>query len=225
MPRKPEPLGSKPFLPGLVKIDMLFLTNPGYTSGAHCIIHARWADSVNHTQAQMTSLATDLYNTIANDLMPHMSSLTTLKQITAQSLGGDGLEATQTGNTTGGISGAVYPPNVAVVLSWKAGITWRGGRPRSYTPGVPQSATVDVGSPNLVSSYSSGLATAANTMWNDINGINVAGVGVVAGFPSYYTKYQLRPVPLFFPFVGVVVHDRLATQRRRLGKEAGFGID
>lgn len=225
MPRRPEPRGSKPFLPGLVKLDFYFLTNPGYTSGAHCITWAKFTDNVNHDLADLLALATAAYDSWEANILLKQSSSTTLSHVLAQSLGGDGFEQQFNGSSAGGESGAVYPPNVSVCISWKAGITWRGGRPRSYLPQPPQSCTADVGSPNLVSAYSSSLATAAQGYIANMAIGSYSGAAVQVGVVSYYSKYALRPVPVFFPFNGAVVHDRLATQRRRLGKESTFGVD
>ena len=51
-----EPKGPKPFLPGLVKHDIMMSVNPGYTYYAHCILHTKWSDNVNHSQADLDTL-------------------------------------------------------------------------------------------------------------------------------------------------------------------------
>lgn len=220
---KSEPRGSKPFLPGLVKIDMFHQVNPSWTTAWHCILHARWSDSVNHSVTDLTALASNTVGDWVAQMIPHLSALSTFQSATVQSLGGDGLSAFALSGAVGGVSGVVYPPNVALAITWKAGITWRGGRPRSYLGGIPQSYSATQGQPQITSTAATAVNAGAGGFLSAFNAHTYSGVGIALGVPSYFTKGAFRPVPLFFPFLSTFVHERLDSQRRRLGKEAVYG--
>jgi hypothetical protein len=225
MPITTEPKGSKPSLPGLIKIDLGFQVNPGWTTAAHLILHARFSDNVNHSLSDLTNVGSNVPTHFTTRIKPFWGSSCTWTSVAVSSLGGDGLLYQGTGSVPGTGSTPIYPPQVSVCISWKAAIAWRGGRPRTYLPGIPQAATTSVGSPALASSYSGALAAAATSLLSDIQGDSYSSATLSLGVPSYYSKGAFRSPPLFLPFQGAVVHDRLSSQRRRSAKERGYGID
>lgn len=222
MAKKPEPKGPKPPLPGLLKITVSF-TGPGTpTPRAANILHARWADNVNHSQANINTVTTASEAAVISTLLPAMVSTWRYQSTVVQSLGGDGLEASAATATNGAVGTAAFPPAVAVCGSWITTATWRGGRPRTYLPGVPTTATTTAGGSQISGSSISGYSLAFANFLTAMNAITGSGIALALGFPSYYTNYTIRPVPLFFPFLGVRVHGRLDSQRRRTGKESTF---
>jgi hypothetical protein len=225
MPITSEPRGPKPPLPGLVKCTFSHTVNPGFTTRSVNILHGRFTDNINHSLLDLASLASSLATTWHSRIMPSMSNVVTLVTVQCLSLGGDGLLGQNSPGSIGGGSASVLPPQCAVCVTWHAGITWRGGRPRTYLGGIPNGAAQLLGSPQISSTYSSALATGATNWLSDVSAPVYSGANWAAGVPSYYSKGAFRPVPLFFPFNGAVVHDRFDSQRRRSGKESAYSID
>jgi hypothetical protein len=226
MPRKPEPTGAKPPLPGLVKAQILWQTTlaGSRTYTAANVLHFRWSDNVNHTLANLNTEALNFYNHFSAEFLPLLSGVWEMTACVLTSLGGDGIQATSSGINAGGGGGNCLPPQCAACITWKAAIAWRGGRPRTYLPGIVQSSTTGTGPGQLTSVFANNLKTAAQTFIGLVNGDIIGGQTPILGMPSYYTKYTIRPTPLFFPFLDAVVHDRLDSQRRRTGKESSFPI-
>lgn len=124
--------------------------------------------------------------------------------------------ATMTGVGTNGVD-ANFPPSVCAVLSWLSTVYWRGGKPRTYLPGLREG--------NLTTAYSltAGVITALNTAGATFRtAINAIASGAVTatsfGFVSFRTLNAERGTPLFFAITGVRVHARVGSQRHRLGR-------
>lgn len=222
---KKEPPGAKPFLAGLLKLSVTYqnVNTPSLTAAN--VLHAIWNDGINHPVGDLASLATSFKSIWTSRIIPWIGPSINATSWTVQSLGGDGLISAVTGTVNGSHAGHSLPPNVAVCVSWRSTIVQRGGRPRTYIPGPPDAALTSLDNPTLLSTYSGGLATAASNMVNDFTALSIGGHFVNLGVPSYYSKCNLRPVPQFFSFGSAVVHDRLDSQRRRLGKERLYAID
>lgn len=119
-------------------------------------------------------------------------------------------------NLVGAAGGSVQPASAAVVVSWLSGAFWRGGKPRTYIPGV--SSTFLDTNHSLIDGIKNGLITIAETLRTNVNGITTPAVDKsTMGFVSYASGKVWRATPLFLPYTGAIVHDRLGSQRRRLG--------
>jgi hypothetical protein len=123
-----------------------------------------------------------------------------------------------TGSTNGGITESPdLPASVAAVLSWQAGVYWRGGKPRTYLCGLTESHTTS--QTQLDSATITNLLTVGDGL---ITGFNALASGnfnsITFGLVSFFSGGTLRTPPVFFPISGVAVHSRIDTQRRRLGK-------
>ena len=123
---------------------------------------------------------------------------------------------------TAALSGQAMPPNVACCLSWKIAQRYRGGHPRMYLTGQ---MTGNTGANGL---WQGAWVTPASTQGGNfitgINGLTGPQSPLVAVATSYYKSHQgypdnVRPIPQNFPIQSCVVHSRIDTQRRRLGKE------
>lgn len=117
----------------------------------------------------------------------------------------------------GGLVGATLSIQAAMVISWVINVRYRGGHPRTYTPAGLQTDVVqgNVWSPTFLLS----ARPSAAGFFNAINAITVAGgTSFLVGL-SYKTNKAFRPAPIAFPVTGALVHPRVDTQRRRLGKE------
>jgi hypothetical protein len=70
----------------------------------------------------------------------------------------------------------------------------------------------------------------ANGFLTQVNATTVTGGTISLGTISYFnrtinpTPPYLRTVPVFFPYLGVKIHERLDSQRRRSGKESSFPV-
>jgi len=120
-------------------------------------------------------------------------------------------------------SAAPLPPQVAVCISWAIGASYRGGKPRWYIPGVPGTAVTTPGGSTMAGTYAANLETVAEFVRANVNSSTVSGFSLSLGTISYQTGHAARPTPLFRPFTGSRVHERLDSQRRRNGKESAVG--
>jgi hypothetical protein len=116
----------------------------------------------------------------------------------------------------GAVSGS--PGAASKVVSWLSTVYWRGGKPRTYLPGLV-SADLTAGTDQLTAGVVTALKTAAAAFRTAVNA-QVAGTitATVFGFVSFFTGNAPRPTPLFFPITGSTVHPRVGTQRRRDGR-------
>jgi len=179
--------------------------------------------------SNLQALADAVFNaaTTGSSAIPNMfTSGTSLQSVTIRDMGGTSTSATSTHAPQPGVAtGTGLPPQCAVTISWSITSSYRGGKPRTYVPTPPLSAVVPTGSSTLDPTF----CTQADGYWtalmNAINALTVAGGGgYELGTVSYYTGHGVRPVPLFVPFIGVRVHERLDSQRRRSGPEVLFPV-
>jgi hypothetical protein len=125
-------------------------------------------------------------------------------------------QVAMTGTGSGGVS-TIAPNDVCAVISWLAGVYWRGGKPRTYLPPLPPSLLVD--GKTLTAATQTGVVSAANTFRTAINALSSGAItGTSLGFVSFQTGGVDRPTPLFYAYIGAKCHPRPGTQRRRLGK-------
>jgi hypothetical protein len=223
-PCRREPPGAKPSLSGLVKIQLLYQSNATPTAKAANVLHVRWSDNVNHLLPDLSALATYIGGQWETGPFQMTSAAWFHIATICSSLGGDGTEASVVSNFAGGAPGVPFPPQCAVCITWKSGIVARGGRARTYLPGIPQSAVTTPNNAALTSTFSSSLETLSTTFMNNVNSHTIGGATPQLGVPSYYSKCALRGQPIWYPFYAVNVHQRLDSQRRRSGKESTFPI-
>lgn len=226
MPITSEPKGPKPPLAGGLKIQFNYTgTAGGLTFVAANVLHSLIAPGNLVTQALVSSLATSYKNAWSSNFPSSIASSWKLVNTTVTAVDGSGLQGQDNTNVPGTATG-LYPPQCAVAITWKGAIPWRGGRPRTYLPGVPTSATSGSSqSSALATSYTSALATSAIAFITTVNSFTIAGGSCTFGLISYYSRGAFRSTPLFVPLTTAVVHDRLDSQRRRSGKERTFPID
>jgi len=102
----------------------------------------------------------------------------------------------------------------SAVISWATRGGWRGGRPRTYMPGLTINSFDTVG--RLSDSFVSTLKNSAETFLANANDMSH---GDIATCELGFMHSQLHDVWLdpavFFPFIGVQVHPFPRTQRRR----------
>jgi hypothetical protein len=119
-------------------------------------------------------------------------------------------------NGTG--SPATGPGAASEVISWLSNVYWRGGKPRTYLPGV-LSASLNSGTDTLTSTRITALKAAAAAFRTAVNALTATSItSTVFGFVSFRTGNAERGTPLFFAIVGSNVHPRVGIQRRRDGR-------
>jgi len=107
--------------------------------------------------------------------------------------------------------------SAAFVLSWHLNAYYRGGHPRTYLPG-PYTAAVSNGS-DIVPAYASSLQASALAYLNAVNALTHGSISaVVLGTVSFVHDKEWRVPPIFRPYTGVSVSNKLGTQRRRIGR-------
>lgn len=153
------------------------------------------------------------------------SSAWTLQSVTCRDLGGTSATATSTSAAyPGGVTGGSHPPQVAYCVSWNVAGTWRGGKPRTYVPGVPFTATSPAGSSTIDPTFAANADTTWTAMMSGITSTALSGSTIQLGMVSYYHAHAVRPTPLFYQYTGVRIHERLDSQRRRSGLESSFPV-
>lgn len=131
--------------------------------------------------------------------------------------------------STQGHQGAVavngpMPCQVAVVVSWPVQDRWRGGHFRTYMPA--RNLTDTTNGRTLVNTSAQDYASAAALFRTNVNSMSWAnGPVVLCGVRYFPTGFDTSGKPLVKTtgqrrdFNIPIVHTRLDTQRRRLGKE------
>lgn len=113
---------------------------------------------------------------------------------------------------------AAMPANIALVGSLKISRRYRGGHPRMYLTGQATGHTST--NVNWAGTWITTAGTALTNWRTAVNAITTTSSGLLTlGSLSYYSGNALRASPFFDVCTGMVVHSRIDTQRRRLGKE------
>jgi hypothetical protein len=180
------------------------------------------------TVANLASVATNwqiafIYN-VSGAPNGFMSAVSELWEITStnayDNTGATENVGSSAGPYPGSVSGNCLPPNCAAGVSWSIPAHYRGGHPRMYLPGVPETALTTPGQPSLASTFRATLAAAAGSFLTKFAEGVVAGIAEELGTVSYSRDNEPLAEPPFYPYTGGEVHGRLDSQRRRLGKEA-----
>lgn len=216
-------------LPPIANVVKLILnwTGPASRVARNILYVLTGSSFVPSDQAKLKLLADAVHgwvNTSALKTTVHTSW--SLQNVTAKDAGGTSAQATSTVAPVAGLaSGNALPPQVSMVISWQIAAAYRGGKPRTYMPGVPDVALTTSGGSGITAGFASTLEGNATAFMNAINTGTVTGGGsFTLGTVSYYRAHALRPTPIFEQYMNASVHERLDSQRRRSGKESTFGL-
>jgi len=198
-------------------------TGPNGTKAAnimHCLMGPGWTPSPSNLQL----LAQNVHNSFNSSLLTaQVGGSWTQGVIACYDNGGTTENQGSFAATLGGAAaGNTLPPNCCTVVSWTIPAHYRGGHPRTYLPGTPESGLTSVGSNQLASSLRTSLATAWGSF---LTAFNAALIGTVTEqlISLAYTRGGVAlSSPSWYPITGGTIHGRLDSQRRRLGKEAAF---
>jgi hypothetical protein len=145
-------------------------------------------------------------------------STATLTQATATWLDGVGtvLESTRAYGDV--MTGGTGIDNLAscYVINWSIRDYYRGGKPRTYLPGVLQSVVTD--GRTIAATPRANLAAAAVNFMNDVNALTHGGItSCHLGTVAFQRHNAWLTPPVFKQYQGASVRLVMGTQRRRLG--------
>jgi hypothetical protein len=170
-------------------------------------------------QADVQAITDAVFTAWGGNIMPQLTTDTTLVEVDGTDLSGPtGATAIHTGSVAGGLAGTALPSNVALCVSWKESLHYRGGHPRSYMGGVSATFLADVR--HVTTTFQGVMQSAANNFRTAVN--SAAASTNVASWALSGVHYSLNKVaqtpPLVTTISGAAVDTRLDSQRRRLGK-------
>lgn len=183
------------------------------------VFHVRYT-SGTPTQADMNALAFDLGTTWNARLAAlHLNTVSLSGTTTTDLTSNTGLVGSDATTHPGTVAAtSPLPANVALVGSFKIPRRYRGGHPRMYLCG--QSGANTTNANNWTSTWITTSTTAWGNWLADINALTFTSMpGIQLVNLSYYSAKVLRPMPVYDVIGAIVVHNRIDTMRRRLGKE------
>lgn len=212
------PTGSKPRPPEnaiRVSLEGIYST----TKWAN-ILWLNSAVSGNPTSTELQAVMTVIGDSWGTHIAPLLVSAVTLQEVKGVWFGASDTEVV--GNvefdSSGSAEGDGCTAQVAVCLSWEISAYYRGGKPRTYLPGIPQGALANEA--YIATDNAAAFQTAGADFISDINAVDSSPFESIAlGTFSFASGNEWRVTPLFRAYEGCSCHTRLDTQRRRLGKE------
>src|ERR1051326_8130536 len=169
-------------------------------------------------------IAATAYEAYESNFLPVIQSNAHLQECKVTDLSSDlGAQGSYAEDNAGGLGSSSLTAQVALVISWRIGRRYRGGHPRTYLPPPQETDILDTShwKPAMVAR----AATAAAGFMAAINAITGPGITTLSlGTVSYFDKAtnptppHERSLPLFETINGANVHNRICTQRRRLGR-------
>jgi hypothetical protein len=174
------------------------------------------APAVADLQSIVDSIS-GLWNT---DIAPQVPSGVSLSEVQAVWKTTGGVETVAQNSTvrTGTLSATlVQDASACFVVNWHLSAFYRGGHPHTFMPGV-YTAAVSNGS-DLNSSYQAALQTAWLAFLNGVNALTHGAITqTLLGTVSFASGKNWRTPPIFRPYTGVSIGNKIGTQRRRIGR-------
>jgi hypothetical protein len=198
-----------------------------YTDGvanATNVIHVKCTESSGLVEADVTYIATHIaaaWDTFWKVEASHVWSITTYDILYAHIEGAPNVSRQKLADATvGSIGDASDFANCCYLINWSVGDPRRGGKPRSYLPGVP--VTSDADSANIVAGRVTTISAAAVTFVAACVGIThgaLTTVGLVDYSKVNGKAYRLAGVT--YPIVTGNCNGVVGTQRRRVDRVRG----
>ncbi len=204
-----------PAAPGVIKC-----TYSGFVAAVPWTnIHHFHYDGVAPTDADLDAAANGMLGSWITNFQPIYPTGVVLSSILLEDLSGGagavGGEATPEAGTNGG--GGVTG-SVCILAKHLIARRYRGGHPRTYLVGttLPNLVTPDQWSSSHVAIVQGAfIAQVADT----ITAMNWTGSGTKTYVSvSYFTAHAPRVAPVVDPILGTIVENKVATQRRRIGR-------
>jgi hypothetical protein len=181
------------------------------------LFHVRYTGTAP-TPDQMNTIAAqtfDAYNSAFTSFLPSTASLLLVESVDLTSPMANSGQFQ--GNQAGTRVGTPMQNSLAAVVSWHINYRYRGGHPRTY---LPAGVLEDIGAGRLwLDPFPTELGAAALGFRAALNLIQVAPLTFAMVSVSYTLDKAPRPSPMVFVIDNAIVHTRIDSQRRRLGKE------
>ena len=180
--------------------------------------HSDGSSEVTHDDLQ--AMCTFVGNAWASNIVTHTHILNRMTgcHTSFYSADLDLLEADATFSIAGTIAGDAVPAQVCVGISWQVTAGYKGGHPRQYVAGFPQ--TKMLGVREITGDYASTLAAGANTFLTSVNAFSSGGISELHLVCMSFVRNKLwRTPPVPITIHSAHVDPRVDTQRRRLGPD------
>lgn len=171
-------------------------------------------------EVTLQAVATAAHTAYFQAFIPQLNNQTVLLSTTAVDLTTrqSGFAVDDTSHT-GTATATTYPPlNVAYCISWTIADRYRGGHPRMYL--CAASVADYTGGRLLTSGKQTALSSAATGYLTSLGNMVAGSTTWYPVAIRYWSQGQLFPEPKQRYIVDAAVHNRIDSQRRRLGKEA-----
>jgi len=186
------------------------------------IFHCQFTTSSSIAQSDLDSWLNTFQAQYKTSFAARMNANATYAQSSATlyTPGGGVLQSNVAMTGTGSHGGtAVTDATMCKVISWLSTVYWRGGKPRTYVPGIETGDLAASSASVLANAEITAMTTAATGFRTAVNAMTQGTItGTTLGFVSFQSGNVVRPTPLFFAYTGAKVHSRAGTQRRRMGK-------
>jgi len=182
------------------------------------IFHLAYTPTGGITGADLASLAADFdadYETYLQSFCSVHSEHSSSKYTDLGSV--DGLIHYTSPVVAGGSVGTLAPLSLAAVVSWGIARRYRGGHGRTYLSALTTAQAV--GPQDLDPTFAGNLAASAATFVGRWTAKTVGAKTYTLAIISYRTNNAPRVTPLPQDVLSAIVHERIDSQRRRLGKE------
>lgn len=114
---------------------------------------------------------------------------------------------------------SIMPDQITACLSWLVSTTWRGGKPRTYFPGIVVSADLQDNA-HMTSTLITALEGAGTAWMTAVNAYTTSPfLTMQLGTIRFFSAGVPLAPPVFLPYTGNFMHSRISTMRKRLGRE------
>lgn len=174
------------------------------------------------TQAELDTLI-DLIaeafgdNLIVNGNVSTDVQLTTIRGVYATASPPDKMRSVRVADEVGGSGGAAEAGQVCYLIDWNSADGRRGGKPRSYIPGVTNASMADQAVLNA--SDQANMTTHANAYHNAVNAITSSPWSTIHLVDaSFVNGGAYRLTPHAYEIFGGFCSNAVGTQRRRVNR-------
>lgn len=208
-----------PLLPGILRLAINYACPPAKATN---VFHFLLVESGGISPSDVSTVVTAIESAWINDVWKGNAAsqwhVVDYQAVYAEIEGAPNVQRVHLADATAGTHGGGEDfANLAYLINWLTGDPRRGGKPRTYMPGVIDSTNADAA--NFGSGTVSGLATNIATFLSALSSIT-SGHLAVGGLVEYSTvnKGAYRTAGVYFPIASGTLNSVVGTQRRRVGR-------